>query len=61
MDKYIGVIAVILTFSSGLSFLSILTPNKKIETWVEKWGDCLLICSLTSVLGIILLMSLNFF
>ena len=60
IDILTSVIAVFLTFSCILSFISIRTSNLKREMIYETAADYLFVSSLVGLLVIILLITLNF-
>lgn len=60
LDKLTSIIAILLTFSTIFSFLSIKTSNMKKEQLLESIADYLFFISLVGILLVILLISLNF-
>jgi hypothetical protein len=60
IDILTSVIAILLTFSCILSFISIRTNNLKRERTYEMMADYLFITSLVGILIIILMITLNF-
>jgi len=60
IDEMTSVIAILLTFSCILSFISIRTTDAKREQRLELIADYLFISSLSGILIIILLITLNF-
>jgi len=60
IDEITSVIAILLAFSCILSFISIRTANPKREQRFETIADYLFIASLSGILIIILLITLNF-
>ncbi len=60
IDEFTSVVAVLLTCSSILSFISIRTTNPTREMQLEKFADYFFIISLIGILIIILLITLNF-
>ena len=60
IDILTSVVAIFLTFSCILSFISIRTTNLKRERTYETMADYLFISSLTGILIIILMITLNF-
>jgi hypothetical protein len=60
VDEFTSIIAMLLTTSSVLSFISIRTSNKNREQQLEKYADYIFITSLIGVFGIILFIALNF-
>lgn len=59
IDEFTSVIALILTASSVLSFISIRTENPKRELRLEKIADYLFLFSLIGIMGVILLVLFN--
>jgi NADH:ubiquinone oxidoreductase subunit 6 (subunit J) len=60
IDVLTSVVAVLLTFSSGFSFLSIKTQKPRKEKLYETIADFFFLVSLFGILIIILLITLNF-
>lgn len=60
IDELTSVVAVMLTISSVLSFLSIRTVNHKRERLLETIADYFFFASLLGILVIILLITLNY-
>ena len=60
IDIITSIIAIFLTFSCILSFISIRTSNPRREKIYESFADYLFISSLMGILVIILLITLNF-
>lgn len=60
IDEFTSLIAMLLTFSCILSFLSIRTKNHRKEHILEKTADYLFVASLSGILVIIVLMVLKF-
>lgn len=60
IDIITSIIAIFLTFSCILSFISIRTSNPRREKIYESLADYLFISSLMGILVIILLITLNF-
>jgi len=60
LDELTSIIAILLTFSTIFSFLSIRTSNMKKEQLLESIDDYLFFISLVGILLVILLISLNF-
>lgn len=60
IDEFTSIVALFLTISSVLSFISIRTENKKREYKLEQMADYLFILSLIGIFGIILFMIFNF-
>ncbi len=60
IDILTSVVAIFLTFSCILSFISIRTTNPKRESIYETLADYLFISSLAGILIIILMITLNF-
>lgn len=60
IDILTSIIAVLLTFSSGFSFVSIRTQKLKKEKLYETIADYFFLVSLFGILIIILLITLNF-
>lgn len=60
LDELTSIIAILLTFSTIFSFLSIKTSNMKKEQLLESIADYLFFISLVGILLVILLISLNF-
>ena len=60
IDILTSVIAIFLTFSCILSFISIRTSNLKRERVYETMADYLFVTSLVGILVIILMITLNF-
>jgi hypothetical protein len=60
LDELTSIIAILLTFSTIFSFLSIRTSNMKKEQLLESIADYLFFISLVGILLVILLISLNF-
>jgi hypothetical protein len=59
IDKFTSVIAVLLTVTCVISFISLRTKNAKKEKWFETIADYLFISSLIGILVVILLITLN--
>ncbi|MBK5194318.1 MAG: hypothetical protein JJE07_14180 [Flavobacteriaceae bacterium] len=59
IDELTSVVALLLTFSCVFSFTSIRTNNSKKELRLETIADYLFLSSLTGILVIILLITLN--
>ncbi|MBK5209112.1 MAG: hypothetical protein JJE44_06370 [Flavobacteriaceae bacterium] len=60
IDELTSLVAVLLTFSSIFSFISIRTANSKRENLLEKIADYLFLFSLIGILIIILFITFNF-
>ncbi|MBP7238920.1 MAG: hypothetical protein KBA14_01740 [Saprospiraceae bacterium] len=60
IDILTSIVAIFLTFSCILSFISIRTSNPKREMVYETMADYLFISSLAGILIIILMITLNF-
>lgn len=60
IDEFTSVIAILLSFSSMLSFMSIRTSNSFREQRYETIADYLFMTSLIGILIVILLITLNF-
>lgn len=60
IDEFTSLIALILIFSSVLSFMSIKTKNETREYQFELIADYLFIFSLIGILGVILFIIINF-
>ncbi len=60
IDEITSIIAILLTFSCILSFISIRTINKIAEKKLESFADYLFLISLVGIFIIILLISFNF-
>ena len=60
VDEFTSIIAMILTTSSVLSFISIRTNNKNREQKLERYADYLFISSLIGIFGIIVFITINF-
>lgn len=60
IDELTSIIALFLTASSVLSFVSIRTENYKTEKKLEQIADYLFITSLICIFGIIIYITLNF-
>ena len=60
IDEFTSIIALLLTFSSILSFISIRTKNAKKEQRLETIADYFFVASLAGIVIIILLLVLNF-
>jgi len=60
IDELTSVIAILLSFSCLFSFMSIRTDNEKREQRLEIIADYLFLTSLTGILIIILLITLNY-
>lgn len=60
VDEFTSLIAMLLTTSSVLSFISIRTSNKNKEQLLEKYADYIFITSLIGVFGIILFITIKF-
>ncbi len=60
IDELTSIVALLLTFSCVLSFISIKTKNKQVEHRFEKIADYLFIIALIGILIIILLITMNF-
>jgi len=60
IDELTSVIALLLTFSCGFSFISIRTKNKTKEEKFETIADYFFMVSLLGILVIILLITFNF-
>ena len=60
IDEFTSIVALCLTVSCVLSFISIQTENKKREYKLEQIADYLFIISLIGILGIIVFMIINF-
>lgn len=59
IDEFTSVIAILLTFSSLLSFISIRVTNEKKEKLLETVADYLFVFSLIGILIIILFVTLD--
>jgi uncharacterized membrane protein SirB2 len=60
IDEFTSIVALLLTISSVLSFISIRTENKKKEFRLEHIADYLFIISLIGIMGIIAFIIFNF-
>lgn len=60
IDEFTSIIALLLTVSSVLSFISIRTENKNREYKLEQIADYLFIISLIGIFGIIVFIIFNF-
>ncbi|MFM9989251.1 hypothetical protein [Flavobacterium sp.] len=60
IDEYTSIIALLLTFSSILSFVSIKTTNDKIEMKIEKIANYFFLTALIGILGIIFFVLIKF-
>ena len=60
IDEFTSIIALFLTVSSVLSFISIRTENKNLEYKFEQIADYLFIISLIGIFGIIAFIIINF-
>jgi len=60
IDEYTSIIALLLTASSFLSFLSIKTQDIKKEQYLEKIADKLFFVSLIGIFGIIVYMVVKY-
>lgn len=60
IDEFTSVVALLLTVSSVLSFVSIRTENKDREYRLEQFADYLFVISLIGIMGIIAFIILNF-
>ena len=60
IDEFTSVVALCLTISCVLSFISLRTENKKREYEMEKIADYLFILSLIGIFGIIIFIIINF-
>ena len=60
IDEFTSIVALFLTVSSVLSFISIRTVNEKREYKLEQIADYLFIVSLIGIFGIIVFMIINF-
>lgn len=60
IDEFTSMVAMFLTISSILSFISIRTKLLKREQMLEKYADYFFMISLIGIFGIIIFISLNF-
>ncbi|MBL8006874.1 MAG: hypothetical protein JNJ56_05040 [Ignavibacteria bacterium] len=60
IDEFTSVVALLLTVSSILSFVSIRTHNTEMECKAERIADYLFIISLLGIFGIIVFITINF-
>jgi hypothetical protein len=60
IDEFTSIVALILTVSSVLSFVSIRTDNKSREYHYERIADYLFVLSLLGIFGIIVFMIISF-
>lgn len=60
IDEFTSVVALLLTVSSVLSFISIKTEDRKKEYRMEQVADYLFIISLVGIFGIIAFIIINF-
>lgn len=60
IDEFTSIVAILLTISSILSFISIRTKNELKEQKLETYADYIFIAALLGILIIILLITLNF-
>lgn len=60
IDEFTSVVALLLTVSSVLSFISIRTDNKDREYRLEQFADYLFVISLLGIMGIIAFIIFNF-
>lgn len=60
IDEFTSLVALLLTISSVLSFISIRTEHKKREFRLEQIADYLFVISLVGIFGIILFIIINF-
>lgn len=60
IDELTSIVALLLTVSSVLSFISIRTQNKKREFKLEQVADYFFISSLIGIFGILLFIIINF-
>jgi membrane protease YdiL (CAAX protease family) len=60
IDEFTSVVAVLLTFSCIISFISIRTTNRIREKRLETFADYLFVAALIGILIIILLITFNF-
>jgi hypothetical protein len=59
IDEFTSIVAVLLTFSCIISFISIRTTNQVREKLLENIADILFVAALLGILVIILLISFN--
>jgi uncharacterized membrane protein len=60
IDEFTSMVAMLLTISSILSFMSIRTKHVKREQMLEKYADYFFMISLIGIFGIIVFIALNF-
>jgi hypothetical protein len=60
LDEFASIIALLLTISSGLSFLSVKSENIKWEFKLEQMADFLFFVSLLGIFGIVIILLTNF-
>ncbi|MBN2237252.1 MAG: hypothetical protein JW729_06810 [Bacteroidales bacterium] len=60
IDELTSLVALFLTLSSVLSFVSIRTDNMRYEFKLEQIADYLFLISLIGILGIIIFITINF-
>ncbi len=60
IDEFTSGIALLLTFSTVLSFISIRSQNKKIEYRLERFADYFFLSALIGIFGIIVFLIVNF-
>jgi predicted membrane channel-forming protein YqfA (hemolysin III family) len=60
IDEFASGVALLLTFSSVLSFISIRSQNKKIEYKLERIADYFFLTALLGIFGIIVFLIINF-
>lgn len=60
IDEFTSGVALLLTFSSVLSFISIRSQNKEIEYKLERIADYFFLTALLGIFGIIFFLIINF-
>jgi hypothetical protein len=60
VNEFTSIVAILLTISSVLSFVSIRTEDKKKEYLFEKYADYIFLSSLLCIFGIIVFIFINF-
>ncbi len=60
IDEFTSIVALLLTISSLLSFISIRTDNPEREYQFEKIADYFFLISLIGIFGIIVFLAINF-
>ena len=60
IDEFASIVALLLTISSVLSFLSLRTHNNKKEIKLEHWADNFFIISLLGIFFIIVFIVINY-